>query len=43
MDCDGKRHCSQVQPGPTPKRLTWFCPILPADLLMPDRQEEEML
>ncbi|ELP32394.1 hypothetical protein RBSWK_03698 [Rhodopirellula baltica SWK14] len=22
-----------MQPGRTPKRLTWFCPIIPADVL----------
>ncbi|KLU06799.1 hypothetical protein RISK_001113 [Rhodopirellula islandica] len=33
MKCLGKRGCFHVQPGLTPKRLTWFYPIIPADLL----------
>ena len=33
LNCLGKRHCSHVQPGQTPERLTWLCPSIPADLL----------
>ncbi len=29
MNCFAKCFCSHPQPGPTPKRLTWLCPIIP--------------